>query len=143
MLRFAMHPTIQSLGEYRSRMLSEKYKQSLTSYEGKRGAFLYGITLLAPFFLLAMGGLNIWFALRISSTGDFTLVDIIRVWFDEIDMQGEYRYSGIFLAGLQRLNTAIIQFSFAVALFPMALGVRFHRKRDRAILDALRKHGEI
>jgi len=124
-------------------MLSEKYKQSLTRYEGKKGVFLYGITLLAPFFLMAMGGLNIWLALRISGAGDFTLGDIMRVWFDEIDMQGEYRYSGIFLAGLQRLNTAIIQFSFALVLFPMALWERFHRKRDRAILDALRKHGEI
>ncbi len=124
-------------------MLSEKYKHSLIRYEGKRGVFLCGISLFAPFFLLVMGSLNIWLALQIGSAGDFSLGDIMRVWFDEIDMQNEYRYSGIFLVGLQRFNTAIIQFSFALVLLPMALSIWFRRKRDRAIIDALRKHGEI
>jgi len=124
-------------------VISEKYKQSLSRYEGKRGALLYGITFFTPFFLLAIGSLNIWLALRIGSVGDFTLADFTHVWIDNIEMRSEYRYSGIFLAGLQRFNTAIIQFSLALVLFPIAFEVRFQRKRDRVILDFLRKHGDI
>ncbi len=124
-------------------MITEKYKQSLTRYEGKKGALLYWATLFVPFFLLVMGGLNMWLAFRIGSAGDFTLGDFVRIWLEEIEVQREYTYSGIFLAGLHRFNTALLQISFAIVLFPLAWGVTFLRKRDRAVLDALRKHGEV
>ena len=124
-------------------MIAAKYKQSLTRYEGKKGAFLYWAILFAPFLFVVMGGLDLWTASRIGSAGDFTLGDFIRIWFEEIDVQREYTYSGVFLAGLHRFNMALLSFSFAIVLSPLAWTVTFLRKRDRAVLDALREHGEV
>lgn len=124
-------------------MITENYKKSLTRYEGKKGSLLYWATLFVPFFLLVMGGLNMWLAFRIGRAGGFTLDEFVRIWLEEIEVQREYTYSGIFLAGLHRFNTALLQISFAIVLFPFAWGVTFLRKRDRAVLDALRKHGEV
>lgn len=124
-------------------MIAEKYKKSLTHYEGRKGAFLYWTIVFVPLFLLVMGGLNLWLAQRIGSADGFTLGDFVNIWFEEINVQRDYTYSGMFLAGMQRFNTALLDFAFAIVLSPLIWSVIFMRKRNSAVLTALRKHGEI
>ena len=124
-------------------MIDEKYKKSLTRFEGKMGKVFYWISLIGPLILLAFGILNLWMASRIGSAGGFALGDYINIWSEEINLKGEYSYSGIFLAGLHRFNTALLYFSFAVVLLPRAFGAAFERKRDQVISNTLRKHGEV
>ena len=124
-------------------MIDEKYKKSLTRFEGKSGMVFYWISLIGPLILLAFGILNLWMATRIGSAGGFTLSDYMNVWSEEINLEGEYSYSGIFLAGLHRFNTALLYFSFAVVLLPRAYGAVFERKRDQVISKTLKKHGEV
>ena len=124
-------------------MIEERYRKSLTRYEGKKGAFLYAVSVFVPLFLVVMGGLNLWLAVRIGGVADITLTDYVQLWLKEIEVEREYTYSGVFLAGLHRFNTALLQFSLAIMLSPLVWGVWFQRKRDRAVVDALRKHGEI
>lgn len=124
-------------------MINEQYKKSLTRYEGRNGALMYGALFFTPLFLLIMGCLNMWLAMRIGNADGITLSDYARTWLEEIEIRRQYTFSGVFLAGMQRFNTALLQFSFAVVISPLAWGVTFLRKRDRAVVNALRKHGEI
>ncbi len=124
-------------------MIDEMHKKSLTRFEGKTGKIFYWVSLFGPLILLALGILNLWLASRIGSASGFTLGDYMNVWSEERNLEGEYSYSGIFLAGLHRFNIALLYFSFAVVLLPRANGVAFERKRNQAILNTLRKHGEV
>ena len=100
-------------------MIEERYRKSLTRYEGKKGAFLYAVSVFVPLFLVVMGGLNLWLAVRIGGVADITLTDYVQLWLKEIEVEREYTYSGVFLAGLHRFNTALLQFSLAIMLSPL------------------------
>ena len=126
-----------------SQMMEERFRKSLTRYEGRKGVFLCAASIFMPLFLVVMGGLNLWLAARIGGAADITLTDYVQLWLNEIEVEREYTYSGVFLAGLHRFNTALLQFSFAIVLTPLVWGIWFQRKRDRAVVDALKKHGEI
>ena len=124
-------------------MLSEKHKKSLTRFEGKRGVLLLWLAIIAPVFLFVLGCLNLWSASRLGVVADLTLADLMRGVFEEINVKREYTYSGVFLAGVQRINVALMQFGVAAILFPLSWSVAAIRKRDRAVIEALRRHGEL
>ncbi len=123
-------------------MNSGKYIKSLAYYEGRKGKLLYWVLLCMPFFWLIMGCLNLWLASRIGEASQYNLGDFAQILFEEIDVTRQYEYSGVFLAGVSRFNTALLQLGCAVALSPLAWGVVFMRKRNQVILEVLRKHGE-
>lgn len=124
-------------------MIEEHFRKSLTRYEGKKGVFLCVVSIFVPLFLVVMGVLNLWLAARIGGATEITLTDYAQLWLKEIEVGREYTYSGVFLAGMHRFNTALLQFSLAIVLSPLVWSVWFQRKRDRAVVEALRKHGEI
>ncbi len=124
-------------------MINEKYIRSLNRLEGKSGMIVYWCTLLVPLFFIVMGVLNTWQAMRIPGAGDFTFGDYLSSLLEEIDVKSEYKYSGLYLLGLGRFHTALLHFTFAIVMTPLALGVNFEKRRNRAISNALKKHGEI
>ena len=124
-------------------MISEKYKQSLVRYEGKEGMVMYWCILFIPCFLVVMGALNTWQAIRIGSAFDFSPGDYFRVWFEDIEVNREYTYSGSFLLGMERFHTAILHFSFAIITALLAWGAVLSRRINREIVNALSRHGEF
>ena len=70
-------------------MIEERFRKSLTRYEGKKGVFLYAVSILVPLFLVVMGGLNLWLAARIGGAADITLTDYGQSWLQEIEVNRE------------------------------------------------------
>ena len=124
-------------------MVSEKLKKSLTRYDSKLALIGYWVGLLTPFVILLVAVVNLWLASRQGSHGGFTLEDFMKTWLEVIDMKREYSYSGLFLAGLHRFNTALFQFSLAIVVSPLVFAAVSSKKRDQEIIKILRKHGEI
>ena len=124
-------------------MSKEEYVKSLNRFEGKSGTIIFWVSVFLPLFFIVIGVTNIWNALRIAGAGDFSFGQYIGFWLEEIDIKTEYRYSGLFLLGLERFNSAAIHFTFAIVMAPYALNSFYRRKRNRSICKALARHGEI
>ena len=93
--------------------------------------------------MIVMGILNLLLASRIGSTIDSTLSDFAYTWLEEIKIQKEYKFSGVFLLGMQKFNTAILLFAGALITLINFWGLRIERKRNKELISVLKKHGEI
>jgi len=121
----------------------EEIKKSLYSFEGKKGKYKYWLFLCVPIFMIIMGILNLSLASRIGSTIDQTLTDFAYTWLEEIKIQKEYKFSGVFLLGMQKFNTAMLLFAGALITLINFWGLRIERKRNKELISVLKKHGEI
>lgn len=124
-------------------MINEQYKKSLNRYEGRTGIALFVILLCTPLFFIIMGCLNLWLASQIGASQGVFLSDYAQIWFEEIDIQREYTFSGLFLVGVHRFNTALLQLAVGLMFIPLVWSTVFLRKRDRAVINVLRKYGEL
>ena len=93
--------------------------------------------------MIIMGILNLSSASRIGSTIDHTLTDFAYTWLEEIKIQKEYKFSGVFLLGMQKFNTALLLFAGALIMLISSWGLRIERKRNKELISVLREHGEI
>ena len=121
----------------------DKYKKSLTRYEGKKGTVALWVILFTPVFFVIMGTLNLWTASQLSGLNEVSLSDVLNIMFMEINPKQKYPFSGTLLIIIQRLETSIYQYLFSIPFFGIAYIMYFERKRDSEILKVLRKHGEI
>jgi len=124
-------------------MLSDKDKKSLTAHEGRMGKIHFWVIVILPVFFIVMAGLNMWAAHRIASIQGYALSNLMDVALEDIEVNKNYTYSGVFLAASQRFNTALLQVGACIVLTPLAWGVFIIRNRNRVIAEVLRKHGEL
>ena len=122
---------------YEKYMITEKDLKALGSYQTRYGKIAYWAIVFVPFFFLIMALLNIYDASKIGTSIGIGMQELFKRWIEGIDIGTQY--SGIFLAAMERLTTAMLHFGMAVILSFFALTYHKRRKMDERILEALRK----
>ena len=124
-------------------MLEEKYKKSLSIYEGKYGNIYYYAILFLPIFFLVMAAIKLYAAHRIGSFVNLGLLDYFQGWLAEVEAEREYTNSGVAIMGITEFNGALIMFSLSIILAVNSWVTLFVKKRNNEIIKALNKHGEL
>jgi hypothetical protein len=120
--------------------MDKKIKRSLSKYRGKKGHIFYFLLLFAPFFLFLMGILNLYTASKWGNTANLDNIDLVKMWFSGIDINSNY--SGAVLKSLERLETAIMQFGFALVFGIVAYNAKIQRTAYSKIIELLKNHNE-
>jgi hypothetical protein len=121
-------------------MIEDKIKKSLTKYGGKKGIISFYMICFAPVFMLLMGFLNLYASSKWSSLAKLDFLDLLKMWVRSIDI--DISYSGVSLKALERFETALLQFGFALIFGIFAYGAKIQRIMNSKIIDILKKHNE-
>jgi len=119
-------------------MITEKDIKNLKFFDTKFAKFVYYFVIIIPFFWLIMGGLNLQLASKLGDNAGYSLSELFNAWSSGIDLQKNY--SGRHLMAIQRLQTSLTNFAFAVVCTILPFVFNKVRKRNKRILITLIHH---
>lgn len=124
-------------------MLDENTKKSLVGYGNRKNRISQYAILLIPFFLFFVSCYNIYLAFKIGHIEGYALRDFLAYWNTETDPQQTYTFSGVFLLAMHKFNSSLFGFSLLIPFGITYLGYFLIKRRDKKIIEVLRKHGEL
>ena len=93
-------------------MITQKDIKALKLHETRMGRISSWAPILGFIILVVVGVLNLKLASNIGSTGGYSLKTLFYSWVQGFD--ASQQYPGIYLLGIERLETALLQFGMAV-----------------------------
>ncbi len=120
-------------------MITEKDIKILKTYETPLGRITNWAVILFPFILGVGIFFNLYLASRIGNNAGYDLIHLTQTWVQGVEINNQY--SGMFLAAIQRLETAILQLSFTVIFAILAYAYHKRRRMDLRILETLKNNG--
>jgi hypothetical protein len=135
-------PRLLSMVVEQQMKLTDKEIKSLQAFEGKIGKLRYALILFVPIFFAVMCVTNLYWANRIGMHEGHSLSNLFNDWIRGIDINHFYSYSGLYLKAQERFSTAVLQLVAAlIAGLYVAIQIKDIR-RNRKIIDLLKKHNE-